>query len=103
MDYIKSMEKRFGVDIGYHQSNLHPKNGEGCIGKCGLDKTLSLIQIIEIAHKMEIKPNIIIKGGPNAKWYLKSFPSEQIEEGIQKQQWRDTSRATMWIIEWDNI
>ena len=56
---------------------------------------------MEIAYKMDEKPNIIIKGGKNAKWYLKSFPKDVIEEKIEKQKWRDTRRVTMYIIEWD--
>ena len=54
---------------------------------------------LELAY--EIKANIIIKGGPNAKWYLKYFPKDQIQIKINKQKWRDTNRATMWVIEWD--
>lgn len=100
MESIKSLRRREGVDVGYHSANLHPKDGEGCVGKAGLSKTLPLEKIIEIAHKMETRPNIIIKAGPNAKWYLKHFPISDIDREIEKQSWRDTSRATMWIIEW---
>ncbi len=94
-------EKRQGADIGYHCDNIHPSDGEGCVGKSGIDKTFTLERIIDLAYKMVEKPNIIIKAGPNAKWYLKKFPKDLIEMGIQKQNWRDVSRSTMYIIEWD--
>ena len=102
MENIRTINKRNGVDIGYHESNLRPSDGEGCVGKSGIDKTFTLMNVIEIANRMNPRPNIIIKAGPRAKWYLKKFPRDKIEEEIEKQQWRDTSRATMWIIEWDN-
>ena len=50
---------------------------------------------------MENKPNIIIKAGPNAKWYLKRFPINLLEIEINKQKWRDTTRCVMYIIECD--
>lgn len=104
MEHISRMEKRNGVDLGYHHSNLHPENGEGCVGKSGLDKNLSLEKILKIAYRMEKKPNIIIKGGPNAKWYLKRCPENIIDTEIEKQRrWRNISRSTMWIILWDDI
>ena len=99
-----TIETRYGVDVGFHDSNLHPKTGEGRVGKHGLDKTLSLDQIINIAYKMDEKPNIIIKSGPNAKWYLKKCPLHLIDtriEEVKKQNWRNTSRYIMYIINWD--
>jgi len=96
------MEKRTGADLGYHESNLHPVNGEGCVGKSDLDKNLSLERILEIAYKRDEKPNIIIKAGPRAKWYLKRCPKDLNDSAIEKQRnWRDISRSTMWIIDWD--
>jgi hypothetical protein len=103
MQYIKILERRDGVDAGYHSSNLHPIDKEGCVGKCGINKLYTLDQVIELAYKMEQKPNIIIKGGKNAKWYLKKFSRDVLEEAIQKEQnWRpnSTRRCTMYIIEW---
>jgi len=101
MNHIVMMERLTGVDVGYHSSNMHPADREGCVGKNGIDKTLTLERVIELAYKMESKPNIIIKAGPNAKWYLKRFSKEVIEEEIKKQSWRDTSRCMMYVIEWD--
>ena len=95
------MEKRVGMDAGYHGSNLEPLNGVGRVGKRGIDKSLSLEKVIKLAY--EIKANVIIKAGKNAKWYLKRFDLTELEEEIKIQRsWRDTSRVTMWIIEWDN-
>jgi hypothetical protein len=101
MEHIAMMRKRQGVDVGYHSANIHPADREGCVGKNGIDKTFTLEKMIELAYKMPNKPNIIIKAGPNAKWYLKRFPKDVIESEIQKQTWRDTSRCIMYIIEWD--
>jgi hypothetical protein len=100
MQYVKTIEIKTGVDIGYHSSNIYPIDREGCIGKSGIDKSFTLEMIIQLAYKMENKPNIIIKAGPNAKWYLKRFSKDIIEEEINKQTWRDTSRCTMYIIDW---
>ena len=102
MEHIAFLEKRIGTDLGWHESNLRPANDEGCVGKNGLDKSLSLEIILEIAYKMDDKPNIIIKAGPRAKWYLKRCPKDLIDTAIEKQRsWRDISRSTMWIIDWD--
>jgi len=101
MEHIKSIELRNGVDIGYHNSNIDPIDNEGCIGKSGIDKSFSFENVIEIAYKMDNKPNIIIKAGKNAKWYLKYFSKDIIEDEINKQKWRNTSRCTMYIIEWN--
>jgi hypothetical protein len=100
MEHISLIEKRIGVDLGW--DNIQPANGEGCVGKKGLDKNLSLERIIEIAYRLEIKPNIIIKAGDRAKWYLKHCPKDLIDIEIEKRKsWTDTSRSTMWIIDWD--
>ncbi len=101
MENIRRVEKRIGVDVGYHKSNLQPQNRDGCVGKSGIDKTYTLEQVIRKANDMNPRPNIIIKAGKNAKWYLKRFPNNEIDVEIEKQKWRDTSRATMWIVEWD--
>ncbi len=95
--YIK--EVRRGVDVGYTSSSLHPADGEGRKGKQGIDGSFTLEQVIALARRMPDKPNIVIKSGVNAKWYLKRFPLEELEGEIVKQQWRDTSRVTMYVIE----
>ena len=96
------MEKRTSVDAGYHKFNVHPADKEGCVGTCGIDKTFTLERVMSIAYRMPEKPNIIIKAGKNAKWYLKCIPHDTLDREIEKQQWRNTSRCTMWIIEWDD-
>ena len=102
MEHINLIEKRIGADLGFNESNLHPGNGEGRVGKSGLDKNLSLEKILKIAYKMDEKPNIIIKAGPCAKWYLKKCAKNLIDSEIDKQRnWRDISRCTMWIVDWD--
>ena len=101
MEHVKIIERKQGVDIGYNSSNMHPVDREGCVGVFGIDKTFTFEMVLELAYKMPNKPNIIVKAGPNAKWYLKKFPKDTIEDEINKQAWRDTSRCTMYIIEWD--
>jgi len=32
---------------------------------------------------------------------LKRFPKDEIEAGIEKQKWRDSSKTIMYIIDWD--
>ena len=101
MENVVNFQRRIGVDIGYHESNIHPIDGEGCVGKSGIDKTFTLQQVLSLAYKFIDKPNIIIKSGPNGKWYLKRFNKDVIEKEIEKQNWRDTSRCIMYIIEWE--
>ena len=102
MELIKSVIKIKGVDIGYHDSVIDPVDREGCVGKHGINKSYSFEEVLKIASKINIKPNIIIKAGKNAKWYLKSCPKHMINENIQKQKWRPgTSRYMMYVIEWD--
>ena len=101
MEHVKFIEIRKGVDVGYHNSNLYTADRIGCVGKHGINKNFTLDEMIKMAYTMVEKPNIIIKAGPNAKWYLKSFPVDVIEREIEKQNWRDVSRCTMYIIEWD--
>jgi hypothetical protein len=103
MEHIKIIERRAGCDIGYHNSNIHPINREGCVGISGIDKSYTFEMVLELAYKMgDARPNIIIKAGPNAKWYLKRFDRAIIDEEIEKQKWRNTSRCTMYIIDWEN-
>ena len=101
MENVRNFEKRVGCDIKW-RCDIHPIDREGCVGKSGIDKTYTLNMVLNLAYKIEDKPNIIIKAGPNAKWYLKRCPKEMIEPKIQElQKWKDTSRCTMYIIDWD--
>ena len=94
MEHIKNVQIRKGVDVGYHSSNLHPYPR-------GIDESYTFEMVLNLAYEMENKPNIIIKAGPRAKWYLKYFQKDTIEDEIEKQKWRDTSRCTMYIIDWE--
>ena len=101
MDHFTKIEKRLGCDIG-RQNDLHPKDGKWRVGKSGFDKTLKLTDMIELAHTMENpRPNIVIKAGKNAKWYLKYCEVDKIDEQIKKTEYRDCSRSIMYIITWD--
>jgi len=75
MEYIK--EIRHGVDAGYGVQ-FHPANGEGRKGKHGINQNLTLEEVIRLARSMEEKPNIIIKSGEKAKWYLKRYTMEEL-------------------------
>lgn len=100
MEHVKSIQTRAGVDVGYQGDNMCSKECDGRVGKAGIDKSFTLERVLELAYKMEVKPNILVKAGPNAKWYLKRFPIDEIETEIEKQKWRDTSRCTMYVIDW---
>ena len=101
MEHVKFIEIRKGVDVGYHNSNIEPIDREGCIGIRGIDKTFTIEMVLQLAYKLDNKPNIIIKSGPNGKWYLKRFQKHLIDEEIEKQKWRDTTRCLMFIIDWN--
>jgi hypothetical protein len=101
MEHFKRIEKREGCDVGWHGSNIDPIDKEGCVGAGGIDKSYTLDMVMSLAYKMEDKPNIIIKAGKNAKWYIKKVHPDQIEDAIESQKWRNTSRCTMYIIVWD--
>ena len=101
MDHIKTFRKINGVDPGYHESVIHPANGEGRVGARGINKSYTREQVFDLAHRMNPKPNIIIKAGPNAKWYFKIVPIQSLVAEIQKQSWRDTSRCVMYVLEWE--
>ena len=101
MEHVKFIEIRKGVDLGYHNSNIDPIDREGCVGVSGIDKTFTIEMVLQLAYKIENKPNIIIKSGPNGKWYLKRFQKEVIDQEIEKQKWRDTSRCLMYIVDWN--
>ena len=100
MEYFKTIEKREGCDVGWHSSNIHPTDKEGCIGAAGIDSSYTLDMVMKLAYKMDDKPNIIIKAGKNAKWYMKKLLVDEIDNAIEKQKWRDTRRYTMYIIVW---
>ena len=106
MDHVKSFRKYNGVDVGYHQSVIHPASGEGRVGARGIDKTYTREQVFDLAHRMNPRPNIIVRAGPTAKWYFKRIPLNPIPLDVlvsqtQKQYWRDTSRCIMYVIEWE--
>lgn len=101
MEHFRNIERRDGVCIGY-KDDLHPEDGRGRVGKSGFDKTLRLNDIIDIAYTMENpRPNIIVKGGPNAKWYLKYCEEDKIDDKIEKTKWlKQAKMCTTYIIKW---
>ena len=103
MEHFEQILKKQGCDIG-RGNDIHPEDGRGRVGKSGFDKQLQLNDMIEIAYTIKNpRPNIIIKAGQNAKWYLKYCDVSLVDEKIQQtKQWRDTSRATMYVIKWES-
>ena len=101
-ELVTKLEKRIGVTVGFkNTSSYDALEYEGRVGKHGFDANLRLDTMMEIASRMENRPNIIVKGGIHAKWYLHLVPSEKIDAAIDKQRWRNNSfNSTMWIIEW---
>jgi hypothetical protein len=100
-ELVTKLEKRIGVTVGYKDTSTYDAiEHEGRVGKHGFDANLRLDKMIEIASRMENRPNIIVKAGVNAKWYLHLVPIDNIDADIDKQRWRDTVNSTMWIIEW---
>ena len=100
MENFKRIERIEGCDVGWHNSNIDPVNREGCIGKGGINKSFTLEMVMNLAFKHPEKPNIIIKAGKNAKWYLKKIKPTDINQAMQSQKWRNTSLYTMYVIEW---
>jgi hypothetical protein len=104
MEHVKKYERRDGVDLKWG-NNLRPVNGEGCGESNGIDKTYTFDMVRALAYAMEEKPNIIIKSGKNAMWYIKKCPKDEIDREIEKMQnscySKGASRCTMHIIEWD--
>lgn len=104
MEHIQKIEKKVGVDIGWNSFNMYPEDGEGRKGKQGFDETLTFERMLGIAYRMNPRPNIMIKGGLNAKWYLKYFPEELIEHeiGITTKWKKNIPHNKLYIITWDD-
>jgi hypothetical protein len=64
--------------------NLHPADGEGRVGNQGINANYTLDMVKEIAYRMPEKPNVIIKAGKNAKWYIKKCRKDEIIIEIEK-------------------
>jgi hypothetical protein len=103
MEHVRKYERRDHADLKWG-INLHPANGEGRVGASGIDKTYTLPMVMALAYQMVEKPNIIIKAGENAKWYIKKCPIDEIDREIAKMLNSAYSKSallcTMHIIEW---
>ena len=106
MDYFKYIEKRKQSNLK-HGDDKHPQNSKQNvyprIGVSGYDKNLKLNDLIEIAYNNfdNPKPNIIVKAGPNAKWYLKYCNYNDLDHEIDKVSFNNKCRCTMYIIKWE--
>ena len=106
---FRCITRRPGVDVGFH-NNIQPINGEGVTGKNnGINKNFTFEMVLEIAYKIEPskRPNIIVKAGKKAMWYLKKVPVEEIENRIKKEEEGMRGKNgglkhfQMYIIEWE--
>ena len=104
MEYVKHMVPKEGCDVGWHSSNIHPKDREGCVGKAGIDKSYTIDMVIQLAYRTQPRPNILIKTGPKAKWYMKQIDLTELDAKIQSQKWREdqTKNYIMYVIEWND-
>ena len=82
--------------------NLYPTDGEGRVGKQGIDSKYTLDMVKAIAYRMPEKPNIIIKAGKNAKWYIKKCPMDEIIREIVNMRnsvyGENSRRSTMYVL-----
>ena len=98
------LEIRHGVDVGYFNSSrtvqnnmTHPDYPES---KKGYPKDKTLEEMLVLAK--DIKANIIIKAGKNAKWYLKHCPRHELDAEIENRpRWKNSKNATMYIVEFE--
>ncbi len=101
MEFATKIERMNGVDVSFgKKTDINIENCPERQGASGYNKNCSLAKMFELAY--QTKANIIAKGGPNAKWYLKKIDLDTIEEKIRKQEWRNTSGVKLWIIHWEN-
>jgi hypothetical protein len=104
MEHVEKCISRHGANLK-HGRDLHPADREGCVGNRGIDKTYTLERVVAIAFKMPRKPNILIKAGVNAKWYIKECHPDRIEFEIEKARvaprgGKSVHLCTMYIITW---
>ena len=93
-----------GADV-YHRNNkylLHPGNRESCIGKYGIDASLTKDQVLDLCRRHSLKPDAITKAGAKAKWYLKRCARGDIQGQIEKSRRSSDGvrRYTLYILEW---
>jgi len=109
MDNITNIKRIPGVDVGFH-NNIKPINNEGVTGKNnGINKNFTFEMILNIAYKIETsnRPNIIVRSGKIAMWYLKRCSIEEIPDRIKKEEEGMRGKNgrlkhfQMYIIEWE--
>ena len=102
-ELVKKLERYEGIDIGWSVSNPEREYmgaHEERRGKNGFNGELDLDQMLAISYTFEPRPNVIVKGGPNSKWYIKLIPINEVHD-FDKQKWRSgLKNALLWIIEW---
>ncbi len=99
MQHVQTIEKRIGWDV--ESPNIEPVNGEGCVGKGGIDKSYTLEMVIDLASKIPEKPNVIVRTGKKSKWYLKKIELNDIDRKRRPASWSNIENYTMYIIKWE--
>ena len=100
--HIKNIEQQHGCDCR-HGSDLHslpPENDRDRIGKSGYNKSLTLEALQDKAYNTNPRANIILKGGPRGKWYLKYCEINTIADRTRRT--KVTKGFTMYVISWDD-
>lgn len=106
MQYLtKEPERREGADVRFRINKylLHPEDGEGRVGKYGIDGRLTWEQVLDLCYRNGLRPDAIVKaGGPRAKWYLKRCAKGDIESEIEKSRRSSDNvrRYTLYIVDW---
>ena len=104
MNNLKNVRIHHGADV-YHRNNkynLHPENGESCVGKYGIDRSLTFEQVLDLCRRHSLKPDTITKAGAKAKWYLKRCAKGYIEGEIKKSRAGSdcVRRYTLYELDW---
>lgn len=73
-----------GCDIykSHHDVSRTDVPFQYCVGKNGFDKNMTLDDVIQLIAKPK-GANLIVKSGPNAKWYVKKVDAEDARDIIK--------------------
>lgn len=81
------------------RDNVQP---EYCIGNNGFDKSLLFEEVVECIAKPK-NAHVIIKAGPNAKWYVKDIKADLAHETLKRGTKYCTVKnpnAKCYVVEW---
>lgn len=96
-----------GQDV-HIRRDIRPLDCRHCPnGNCGINKLYTFEQVIQVMCEFPIekRPNVAVKAGKKAMWYLKKCPEEEIEveqEKARRSGNANLKRCTMFVITWIN-